>query len=270
MARRDIEFDAEGVTLRGWFYTADGRPVRRPRSSWRTASRPSRRCTSTSTPRRSPRPGSTRWCSTTATSAPATASRARRSTRGRRCATTATRSPTPTTLPEVDADRIGVWGSQLLRRARARRRARSTAGSRPWCAQVPLVSGHDNFRALVRADFIDGFRADVRRRPRRPLRGQGARDGAGGRRGPARALRAADARTPTRGSPRPTSCARRRGATRSRCAASRCSPSTSRSPTSPYISPTPLLHDARAERRADPDRPGDRRVREGARAEEAA
>ena len=32
MARRDIEFDAEGVTLRGWFYAADGRPVRRPRS----------------------------------------------------------------------------------------------------------------------------------------------------------------------------------------------------------------------------------------------
>ena len=32
-------------------------PVRRPPSSWRTASRPSRRCTSTSSPRRSPRPG---------------------------------------------------------------------------------------------------------------------------------------------------------------------------------------------------------------------
>jgi uncharacterized protein len=25
-------------------------------------------------------------------------------------------------------------------------------------SQVPLVSGHDNLRALVRADFIDGFR----------------------------------------------------------------------------------------------------------------
>ena len=24
MARRDIEFDAEGVTLRGWFYPAEG------------------------------------------------------------------------------------------------------------------------------------------------------------------------------------------------------------------------------------------------------
>ena len=25
-------------------------------------------------------------------------------------------------------------------------------------SQVPLISGHDNFRALVRADFIAGFR----------------------------------------------------------------------------------------------------------------
>ena len=24
MTRRDIEFDAEGVTLRGWFYPAEG------------------------------------------------------------------------------------------------------------------------------------------------------------------------------------------------------------------------------------------------------
>ena len=26
MTRRDIEFSAEDVTLRGWFYTAQGRP----------------------------------------------------------------------------------------------------------------------------------------------------------------------------------------------------------------------------------------------------
>jgi pimeloyl-ACP methyl ester carboxylesterase len=26
MARRDVAFDAEGVTLRGWFYPAEGRP----------------------------------------------------------------------------------------------------------------------------------------------------------------------------------------------------------------------------------------------------
>ena len=27
MTRRDIEFDAEGVTLRGWFYPAQGAPA---------------------------------------------------------------------------------------------------------------------------------------------------------------------------------------------------------------------------------------------------
>ena len=37
-------------------------------------------------------------------------------------------------------------------------------------AQVPLVSGHDNFRALVRADFIDGFRALFDADRARPLR----------------------------------------------------------------------------------------------------
>jgi hypothetical protein len=30
--RRDIEFDAEGVTLRGWLYLPDGPPARSPRS----------------------------------------------------------------------------------------------------------------------------------------------------------------------------------------------------------------------------------------------
>ncbi|HTF46100.1 MAG TPA: alpha/beta fold hydrolase, partial [Pseudonocardia sp.] len=30
MARRDIEFDAEGVTLRGWFYPAEGASGRAP------------------------------------------------------------------------------------------------------------------------------------------------------------------------------------------------------------------------------------------------
>ena len=30
--RQDIEFDAEGVTLRGWLYTPDGAAGRRPPS----------------------------------------------------------------------------------------------------------------------------------------------------------------------------------------------------------------------------------------------
>ena len=100
--------------------------------------------------------GLTCSCSTTATSAPAMASRGRRSTRGPRSATTATPSPSPSTLPEVDAARIGIWGSSysgghVLVVAAIDRRVKAVV------SQVPLVSGHDNLRALVRSDFIAGF-----------------------------------------------------------------------------------------------------------------
>lgn len=62
-----------------------------------------------------------------------------------------------TTLPEVDRGRIGVWGSSysgghVLVVGAIDRRVKAVV------AQVPLVSGHDNLRALVRADFIAGFR----------------------------------------------------------------------------------------------------------------
>ena len=61
------------------------------------------------------------------------------------------------TLPEVDADRIGIWGSSysgghVLVVAAIDRRVKAVI------CQVPLISGHDNLRALVRADFIAGFR----------------------------------------------------------------------------------------------------------------
>jgi len=61
------------------------------------------------------------------------------------------------TLPEVDADRIGIWGSSysgghVLVVAAIDRRVKAVV------CQVPLISGHDNLRALVRADFIAGFR----------------------------------------------------------------------------------------------------------------
>jgi fermentation-respiration switch protein FrsA (DUF1100 family) len=61
------------------------------------------------------------------------------------------------TLPEVDATRIGIWGSSysgghVLVVAAIDRRVTAVV------SQVPLVSGHDNLRALVRADFIAGFR----------------------------------------------------------------------------------------------------------------
>jgi uncharacterized protein len=62
------------------------------------------------------------------------------------------------TRPEVDPDRIGVWGSSysgghVLAVAAIDRRVKCVV------AQVPAVSGHANFRALVRADFIPGFQA---------------------------------------------------------------------------------------------------------------
>jgi uncharacterized protein len=61
------------------------------------------------------------------------------------------------TRAEVDAERIGVWGSSysgghVLVVGAIDRRVRCVV------SQVPLVSGHGNFRALVRADFIAGFR----------------------------------------------------------------------------------------------------------------
>ena len=62
-----------------------------------------------------------------------------------------------TTLPETDASRIGIWGSSysgghVLVVAAIDRRVKAVV------SQVPLISGHANLRALVRADFIAGFR----------------------------------------------------------------------------------------------------------------
>ena len=57
------------------------------------------------------------------------------------------------TLPEVDADRIGIWGSSysgghVLVVGAIDRRVKCVA------CQVPLISGHRNARRLVRSDFI--------------------------------------------------------------------------------------------------------------------
>jgi fermentation-respiration switch protein FrsA (DUF1100 family) len=59
--------------------------------------------------------------------------------------------------PEVDAQRIGIWGSSysgghVIVVGAIDRRVRCVA------CQVPLVSGHDNSRAIVRADFLTGVR----------------------------------------------------------------------------------------------------------------
>lgn len=58
---------------------------------------------------------------------------------------------------QVDAGRIGIWGSShsgghVLVVAAIERRVKAVL------SQVPLVSGHANLRALVRAAFIAGLR----------------------------------------------------------------------------------------------------------------
>jgi fermentation-respiration switch protein FrsA (DUF1100 family) len=156
MARRDIEFDAEGVTLRGWFYPADGATGAAPTIVMAHGFSAVKEMyldafaevfaaaglnalvfdnrnlgASDGEPRQEIDP----WAQI----------------RDYRHAITYAG-----TLSEVD-DRIGVWGSSysgghVLVVAAIDRRVRAVV------CQVPMVSGHDNFRALVRADLIAGLR----------------------------------------------------------------------------------------------------------------
>jgi uncharacterized protein len=61
-------------------------------------------------------------------------------------------------LPETDVDRIGVWGSSysgghVLVLGAIDRRVKCVV------SQVPLASGHDNARRLIRADYFAGLQA---------------------------------------------------------------------------------------------------------------
>lgn len=154
--REDIEFDADGVTLRGWLYTPDsgGGPaptvvmahgfsavkemyLDRFAEAFADAGLAAlvfdnrNFGASDGTPRQEIDP----WAQV----------------RDYRTAITYA-----TTRSEVDADRIGIWGSSysgghVLVVGAIDRRVKCVV------SQVPLVSGHENFRALVRADFIAGF-----------------------------------------------------------------------------------------------------------------
>ncbi len=157
MTRRDIEFDAEGVTLRGWFYTADQAGTSGPvvvmahgfsavkemyldeyakafaAAGLHALVFDNRNFgASDGEPRQEIDP----WAQV----------------RDYRHAITFAES-----LSEVDPARIGIWGSSysgghVLVVAAIDRRVKAVV------SQVPLVSGHDNFRALVRSDLISGFR----------------------------------------------------------------------------------------------------------------
>lgn len=75
------------------------------------------------------------------------------------------------TLEGTDPGRIGIWGSSfsgahVLVVAAQDRRVKCVS------AQVPIVDGDANFRQLVRADFIDGIRATLDEDRRARFRGE--------------------------------------------------------------------------------------------------
>src|SRR5262249_22099077 len=157
MTRRDIEFDAEGATLRGWFYPGRGATGSTPTVVLAHGFSAVKEMYLDSFaevfsaagvnavvvddrnfggPDGGPRQEIDPWAQV----------------RDYRHAITYA-----TTLPEVDPARIGIWGSSysgghVLVVGAIDRRVKAVV------CQVPLVSGHDNLRALVRADFIAGFR----------------------------------------------------------------------------------------------------------------
>ena len=157
MTRRNIEFDADGVTLRGWFYPAEGASSAAPTIVMSHGFSAVKEMyldryaegfaaaglnalvydnrnfgDSDGSPRQEIEP----WAQV----------------RDYRHAITYA-----TTLAETDRNRIGIWGSSysgghVLVVAAIDRRVKAAV------CQVPLVSGYDNVRALVRSDFIDVFR----------------------------------------------------------------------------------------------------------------
>jgi fermentation-respiration switch protein FrsA (DUF1100 family) len=157
MARRDIEFDAEGVTLRGWFYRAEGVSGRAPTVVMAHGLSAVKEMyldafaqvfaeaglnalvfdnrnfgASDGEPRQEIDPVA--------------------QLRDYRHAITYAG-----TLDDVDSTRIGVWGSSysgghVLVVGAIDRRVKAVV------AQVPLVSGSANISELIRVDFRAGFR----------------------------------------------------------------------------------------------------------------
>ena len=151
--RHDIEFDAEGTTLRGWLYVPDGASGAAPTivmchgysavkelfldafaevfcEAGFCALVYDNRCLGASDGE--PRQEIDPWAQV----------------RDYRHAITYAR-----TRPEVDGDRIGVWGSSY---SGAHVLVVGAIDRRVKCvvAQVPLISGHENARRLVRADLV--------------------------------------------------------------------------------------------------------------------
>jgi fermentation-respiration switch protein FrsA (DUF1100 family) len=169
--RKDIAFDAEGVTLRGWHYRPDSAPGARPTIVMAHGFSAVKEMyldrfaeafakaglgalvfdnrnfgASDGEPRQEIDP----W----------------QQVRDYRHAISFAES-----LPEVDAGRIGVWGSSysgghVLVLGAIDKRIKCVA------AQVPLISGHGNAQRLIRADFFSAVRAQFDQDRRARYRGQ--------------------------------------------------------------------------------------------------
>ncbi|GAA4821262.1 alpha/beta hydrolase [Actinomycetospora corticicola] len=156
MPHQDIEFDAEGTTIRGWFFPASGTTDKAPTVVMAHGFTAVKEMEldryaevfsahginvlvydnrgfgdSDGTPRQEIDP----WAQI----------------RDYRHAITYA-----STLDGVDPQRIGIWGSSysgghVLVVGAIDRRVKAVV------SQVSLISGYDNYRALVRADFIDGY-----------------------------------------------------------------------------------------------------------------
>src|SRR5215470_2770887 len=171
MTRRDIEFDAEGVTLRGWFYPGQGATGSAPTvvmahgfsavkemylDSFAEVFSAAGLGTLVFDNRNfgasggEPRQEIDPWVQV----------------RDYRDAITFAE-----TLPETDVDRIGIWGSSysgghVLVVGAMDRRVRCVV------AQVPLISGHRNARRLIRADFLAPVQAQFDEDRRRRFAGE--------------------------------------------------------------------------------------------------
>jgi len=151
--RHDVEFDAEGVTLRGWLYVPDGASAPAPAvvmahgfsavkemylDAYGEAFAAAGLCALVFDNRNfgasdgEPRQEIDPWAQV----------------RDYRHAITYAR-----TREEIDGERIGVWGSSysgghVLALGAIDRRIKCVV------SQVPLISGHDNARRLIRSDLL--------------------------------------------------------------------------------------------------------------------
>ena len=157
MARRDIEFDAEGVTLRGWFYDADGRSGAAPTIVMAHGFSAVKEMYLDKFAEAFAAAGLNALVFDNrnfgaSDGEPRCEIDPVQQVRDYRHAITYA-----STLDEVDPTRIGAWGSSysgghVLVLGAIDRRVKAVV------AQVPLVSGSANIAELVRADFRAGFR----------------------------------------------------------------------------------------------------------------